>query len=124
MRISLWNGIAISSSFWTHIQVGSTRRQLGWQPKFDVFLTAREHRNGNRADAPQSLDYVINKHLGCRSTGSDADRLCALEPLRIQLAAVGDQVTRNPYFGADLPQPVRIGTIGGAHHQDDVHKLT
>ena len=40
-----------------------------------------------------------------------------------KFAAVGDEITRNADFGADFAQPVRIGTIGGPHHQNDVHEL-
>ena len=50
----------------------------------------------------------------------------AHEPGRIELAAVGDQVARHAFLEADLAQPVGIGAVLGADHQqqiDDIAKL-
>ena len=77
----------------------------------------------DRSDPPQGLDHVVDQHFRRRGAGGDADGLGILQPFRVQFAAVGDQITRDAGFGADFAQPVRVGTIGGAHHQDDVHEL-
>ena len=97
--------------------------QLGRQAKFDIFFAAREHRDRDRSDAPQRLDHVVDENLGRRGAGGDADGLGVLQPFRIELAAIGNQITRNSGFGADFAQPVRVGTVGGPHHQDHVHQL-
>src|ERR1700744_347401 len=115
MRISLKNGIAItnlSAPKWISRDL-SARRQLGWKPEFDIFFAARKHRNRHRSDAPQGLDHVVYQYLRCRGPGGDADSPGVFQPFRIQLATIGNQVTRDADFGADFAQPVRIGAIGG-----------
>ena len=77
----------------------------------------------DRTEPSQRLDHVVDQHFGSRSAGGDADRLGTLQPFRIKLAAVGDQIARNADLGADLAQPVGIGTVGGADHQDNVDQL-
>ena len=47
----------------------------------------------------------------------------ALDPFGLQLAAVRDQIARNAFLGADLAQPVGIGTVLRADHQDHVDEL-
>src|ERR1700748_2981638 len=95
MRISLKNGIAITSLSDTWEEDPSARGQLSRKPKFDIFFAARKHRNRDRSNAPQGLDHVINEHLRRRGSGGDADSFGVLQPLRIQLASVSDQITRN-----------------------------
>src|SRR5437763_9597073 len=108
-------------SFWTYR--GSACRQLGRKAELDVFFTPRQHRNRHRADTSQGIDHVVDQNFGRRGARRYAHRLGVPQPIRIQLAAVGNQVTRDPDFGADFAKPVRVGTIGGPHHQDDVHQL-
>ena len=49
--------------------------------------------------------------------------LASLSQAGFELAAVGDQIARHADFGADLAQPVGIGAVRGADHQDDVDEL-
>lgn len=77
----------------------------------------------DRSDSPHRFDHVIHEYLGRRSAGRNADVRRILQPFRIELAAVGNQITRDAGLGADFAKPVRIRAIGSAHHQDHVDQL-
>ena len=47
----------------------------------------------------------------------------ALDPFGLQRAAVGDEVARDAFLGADLAQAVGIGAILRADHEDHVDQL-
>ena len=84
----------------------SPRSQFGRKPEFDIFFPARKHRHRDRSDAPQSLDHVVDQDFRRRGAGGDADGLGILQPIRVELAAVGNQITRDADLGADFAQPV------------------
>ena len=79
-------------------------------------------RNLDRAEPAQRVDNVLHQHLRRRSAGGDADRLRAVEPFRLHFAAVGDEIAGRAGLVADLAQPVGIGTVLGADHQNNVHQ--
>ena len=62
------------------------------------------------------------------TSGADAPAVrpttsASLHPFGLQLAAVRDQVARDAFLGADLAQPVGIGGVLRADHQDHVDQL-
>src|SRR5215469_4301517 len=93
------------------------------QAKFDCLVPAGELADIDRIEPAQRLDDVFDQHFRRRRAGGDADRFGVLEPVRIELAAVGDQIARRAGFFADFAQPVGVRTVLGADHQDDVDKL-
>src|SRR5882757_839760 len=94
-------------SFWTRIVVsGSARSQFGWKPEFDIFFPAGKHRHLDGSDTPQSLDHVVDQHFRRRGARRDADGFRILQPIRVQFPAIGNEITRDPDFGADFAQPV------------------
>ena len=56
-------------------------------------------------DLPQPGDEVLHQLLGCRRAGGDAHAAHAVEPRRVEVAGIVDQVGRHPHLLADLPQP-------------------
>jgi hypothetical protein len=106
---------------------GLQRRAAGQfrrQAKFDGLLTPGQLADLDRAESAQRVDDILHQNLRRRSARGDADDLRVAEPIRLNLAAVGDQVARRAGFLAYLAQAVGIGTVLGANHQDNVDKRT
>src|SRR4051812_39391151 len=72
---------------------------------------------------PPRFDHVIHQYLRRRGASGEADGPGTFQPLRIELAAIGDQITRDTGLSADLAEPIRVRAIGSAHRQDHVDQL-
>ena len=98
-------------------------QQFGGKAEFDLLLDSGKRRDLDRAELAQCLDHVIDQFFGRRGAGSDSDHRSPLDPCSIELAAVREQVARHAGFDADLAQPIGIGAVLGADHQDHVGDL-
>src|SRR5215475_1927855 len=124
MRSSLKKGIAITNLLSdVEFEWLSAGREFRGQPEFDVLLPTGQHRHLDWSDPPQGLDDVVHQHFGRRRARSDTDSTGVSQPVRIQFAPIGDQIAWDAGLGADLTQPVGVGTVGGSHHQDYIHQL-
>ena len=97
--------------------------EFGRQAELDMFLLAVHLRDFDRLNPPKRGDDILDQTLRRRSTGGKADDTLAANPLRIQFAAVGDQIARNAFFATDLTQAIGIRTVLGADDEDDVRYL-
>src|ERR1700758_2164716 len=70
--------------------VGQFRRQA----EFDGLLPAGQFADLDRTEPAQGVDHVFHQDLRRRGACGDADDLGVVEPLGLDLAAVGDQVAR------------------------------
>src|ERR1700730_17040860 len=89
-------------------------KQLSGKPEFHLLLDSGKHRYLDRSETTQRLKHVVDQFFGSGGAGGNPDRIGILDPCRVQLASVGDQVTRYPLFSAYLAQAIRIGAILGA----------
>src|SRR5262249_20228004 len=110
-------------SFWSPKNCYSDCSEFRRQSELDILFPARQHRNRHRSDPPERLDDVIHQNLRRRGTSSDPYGPGLLQPVRIELAAISDEIARDPGLGADFAEPIGVGTIGGAHHQYNVYQL-
>src|SRR5262249_61886509 len=79
-----------------------------------MLLAAGESRDFDLAQLAQRVDDVFDQDLRRGRAGGDSDRFRVLDPFRRKLAAVGNEIARNAGLGADLAQPLGIGTYLGA----------
>ena len=101
----------------------TSRRQFGRQPELDVLLPAGQCRDFDRTQPPQRLNDILDQHVRRRGARRNADRARVLDPVRVKLAAIRNQIARNPRFGPDFAQAIGIRAVLGADHQDHVDEL-
>ena len=85
-------------SFWTlSREVDQPARVSSAGSRNSIFSSRPgQHRHRNRPDPSQRLDHVIDKNFGRRGAGGDADGLGVLQPIRVQLAAIGNRDNSRP----------------------------
>ena len=59
-----------------------------------------------RDPTQERLDEFMNEDLRCRGPCGDADDLCAAHIVDIEFAFIGDQIARDPCFGADFAETI------------------
>jgi len=89
-----------------------------------MLLAAGESRDFDLAQLAQRVDDVLDQDLRRGRAGGDPDRFRVLDPFRRKLAAVGNEIARNAGLGADLAQPIGIGTILGADDENHIDVMT
>ena len=94
------------------------------RPELDILLDAVHLGDFDVAvNAAQRIDDVEHKVFRRGCARGQANRLLARDPGRVELAAVGDEIARDALLDADLAQPVGVGTVLRAHHEDHVGNL-
>jgi hypothetical protein len=88
--------------------------------EFDVLVLPRQREHLDQRMASQRIDHVADHDLRSRGAGRDTDDFDVAQPLRLDLAAIGDQVSGNAGFDAEFAQPVRVRAVLGAHHEDEI----
>jgi len=73
---------------------------VSWRPVNSLTSTG--------AEPAQCIDDVLHQHFGCRSARGNADDLGVVEPVRLDFAAVGDQIAGRAGLFADLAQPLEL----------------
>ena len=95
--------------------------QFSRQAEFGMFLDPFHGRDFDRTEAAQGRNDVFHHVLGRRGARGNSYDTCVADPCGIEFAAIGNQVARYAAFRTDFTQPVRIRTVGGADHQNDIH---
>src|SRR5687768_7996325 len=85
------------------------------QRKYNLFLHAVERTHAASAQLLKSLDQRSDEYFGCRRTGSHAHSAPVLQPCRVELIRVIDEIGWHAEPLCHLAQSVRIGTILAAH---------
>src|SRR4051794_20693648 len=89
----------------------------------DPLLAAGQRRNLDRMPLGQPIDDAFDKDLRRRRPRRQADGRNTLDPGRVELACIGDEIAWHARFLADFPQTVRIRTVVRAYDQDNVSEL-
>ena len=75
------------------------------------------------AELAKLVDQLLNQLFRRRGAGGDSHRGHTVEPARIEGIGVVDQIARDPRFGTDLTQAVRVRAVLRTHHQQDIDAL-
>ena len=99
---------------------GRRPAQLDGQREVDVLVHQLVRLDALDAEAPEVRDDPLDQPLRCGGAGCDADRLDALQPARIDVGLVVDQVGGDAHLAGDVDQPVRVRGVARADHEHQV----
>src|SRR3954468_19500267 len=94
--------------------------QLGRQAELDILLDTVELRYFDRPQPGERRNDILDELVRCGRAGGDADSRNPLDPAWIHPAAISDEIARHAHLDADLTQPVGIGAVLGAHHDQQL----
>ena len=102
---------------------GRLNPELRGQAKAHRLSRTVEDRHFRRRNCGQGPNHLLDNDLRRGGAGRHSDHSGVAHPFRVDFAAVGDKVARNPDLVANLAQPVGVGAVAGAHDDDDVGDL-